>query len=153
METLGSRRLPDQFSWTAARRKDAFYQRNTAMNLLCGGFAFVPFDPKEVISRHERIIKSGQAAHAMNPAAAAAISPCWRCAPSSHQPGSSPDRPEDGRPSHHFRRGTRHTHSHSSLRIQLPGAWQYRWEESERKNALWWDGGIMNTRSGVSVLS
>lgn len=156
VETLGLRWLADQFFLWDGEEKDACFYRNTAMNLLWEDCCFVPSGQRESDRLcHERIIKNLEQAARMNPLLPLPISTYLEvCALSGHQPLISETAPrmEETFPIG-FRRGTV-THSFGSLRIQLPGAWQYEWEESEEGdgNALWWDGDNEHPIWRVSVL-
>ena len=144
VETLGIRWLADRFFLWDGEEKDARYYRNTALNLLWEDCCFVPSDRRESDRIcHEKILDHLERAAKMDPLLPLPLSAFEElCALSGRQPalpGTTP-KMEETFPIG-FRRG-RITHAFGALRLQLPGAFQYEWEEEEegKGNALWWDG-------------
>lgn len=144
VETLGIRWLTDQFFLWDSEEKDARFYRNTALNLLWEDCCFVPSDRRESDrSCHEAIMRNLEQAAKMDSLLPLPLSAYQEiCALSGHEPAIPDTAPkmEETFPIG-FRRGYI-TQAFGVLRLQLPGACQYEWEEEGDKggNALWWDG-------------
>lgn len=143
VETLGIRWFADRFFIWNRPERDAGYYRNTALNLLWEDCCFQSSSVRVMDQQcNQAIIWSLERAYQLEPLLPLPVTAYQEiCALDNHTmviPETAPQLEETY--SIGYRRGEI-THAFDSLRLTLPGAYQYEWEDGgDRSQALWWDG-------------